>query len=553
MEVDDLKLIKKHYGEKMMHLCRELFPTILEEKGVLFNLLDRHFDHSKDLCEDIIKYNLDNSFKKYIYGLFVSSLDNEDVEVSSKTPFELMEEANYDLYECNTEKEIQSFKKYYAEGEELCTFYGNRLQTNHVFFAVKKNINDYRRKDFRFPERQDKYGTSVLSIQFTRGNTNFVSIKNRYNHKVENPDATFSNNLDNIIPGLTESFERVYGFKIKRINSSEFEIPNYVMDRRGKFHKYIMEVNNKYYCKNNIIIDNGEVIDTYKEKEKFIFMDCFILDLQNNKLFAYDKRLADDAFLFGLTGIKKVQVFNIENDHKLILCKLNNDENVYIEVDNENHIVSYINNSIEFVGSNFLMYNEHLEKLQLNNVTKVGYNFLYYNQAIKELDMINLKTVDNFFLRFNNSLEELYLPNVKLVNHDFLEKNRVLKKLSMPNLEFVGLEFLHNNKELTELDLPNLKDLTVGSLQYNECLNKVNLPSIRKVNHYFLPNNKKLESLTLESVTEIYAPFLEKNQVLKELNIPHLLEYNDYHEKSPKNIEVLIRQNLDDVQKLVLK
>ena len=25
----DLKVIKKHYGEKMMHLCRELFPTLL--------------------------------------------------------------------------------------------------------------------------------------------------------------------------------------------------------------------------------------------------------------------------------------------------------------------------------------------------------------------------------------------------------------------------------------------------------------------------------------------------------------------------------------------
>ena len=31
--MDDLKLIKKHYGEKMAHLCRDLFPTLLEEEG----------------------------------------------------------------------------------------------------------------------------------------------------------------------------------------------------------------------------------------------------------------------------------------------------------------------------------------------------------------------------------------------------------------------------------------------------------------------------------------------------------------------------------------
>ena len=34
--MDDLKLIKDKYGEKMMHLCRELFPTIIDNNpGVL--------------------------------------------------------------------------------------------------------------------------------------------------------------------------------------------------------------------------------------------------------------------------------------------------------------------------------------------------------------------------------------------------------------------------------------------------------------------------------------------------------------------------------------
>ena len=33
-----LDLIKKYYGENMMHLCRKLFPTILEKKGLLLYL-----------------------------------------------------------------------------------------------------------------------------------------------------------------------------------------------------------------------------------------------------------------------------------------------------------------------------------------------------------------------------------------------------------------------------------------------------------------------------------------------------------------------------------
>ena len=56
MMVDDLKIIKKKYGEKMMHLCRELFPTILEKPGVLSEILLEHFECNKSLYFDIIKH-----------------------------------------------------------------------------------------------------------------------------------------------------------------------------------------------------------------------------------------------------------------------------------------------------------------------------------------------------------------------------------------------------------------------------------------------------------------------------------------------------------------
>lgn len=39
----DLKKIKKYYGEQMMHLCRELFPTILDEEGTLSRIMLDHF------------------------------------------------------------------------------------------------------------------------------------------------------------------------------------------------------------------------------------------------------------------------------------------------------------------------------------------------------------------------------------------------------------------------------------------------------------------------------------------------------------------------------
>ena len=39
----DLKIIKEKYGEKMMHLCRELFSTLLEEDGLLSKLMLDNF------------------------------------------------------------------------------------------------------------------------------------------------------------------------------------------------------------------------------------------------------------------------------------------------------------------------------------------------------------------------------------------------------------------------------------------------------------------------------------------------------------------------------
>lgn len=61
---EDLKIIKKKYGEKMMKLCRESFPTLLESEGLLSQLMLEHFDPSHVLYEDMIYMNVVRK-KKY--------------------------------------------------------------------------------------------------------------------------------------------------------------------------------------------------------------------------------------------------------------------------------------------------------------------------------------------------------------------------------------------------------------------------------------------------------------------------------------------------------
>ena len=255
---NELKNIKNTYWENFMKLCRNLFPTLLEQEGRLYEILTTSFSSNcKTLYEDIKKEGLEERFKDYIY----SKVDMESPEkqmVVEKTPYELLKEAGYKLTECLTEEEIQKFKKYYEQDEELCTFIGGRLDRCVVFWAVKEGAEDIKRKDFKNPKREDEYGTSVMSIQFNRGRICTVSIKNRYNHTVNNPDATYGNDLDRIIPGLTKSFaallKKEHGLELNNTNIEQFEIPGYVVANDGRYYKYNIEMDGDYYCPGNIII-----------------------------------------------------------------------------------------------------------------------------------------------------------------------------------------------------------------------------------------------------------------------------------------------------------
>ena len=162
---NELKQIKKLYGEKFMHLCRRLFPTLLEREGVLLEVLTSTFaTNSKTLGQDIIPEQ-EERFKNFIYSK--TDVEREEIQdLEQKSPFELLSEAGYELTECTSEEEIQSFKKYYKPNEELCTFHGGRLDRCVVFWAVKRNANEIKRENFEHPQREDEYGTSVMSIQF---------------------------------------------------------------------------------------------------------------------------------------------------------------------------------------------------------------------------------------------------------------------------------------------------------------------------------------------------------------------------------------------------
>ena len=533
----DLKIIKKKYGENMMHLCRKLFPTILEKEGILSQVILDSFEASHELYNDLISNNLVVAFENYIYERLDYKTDK--IVKITKTPKELLSEAEYDLYECHTEDEIQAFKKYYSPGEELCTFGGGRLENCYVFFAVKKNIEEIKRANFHNPDRQDLYGTSVLSIQFTRDDAHHLSIKNRYNHTVVNPDATFSNNLDNIIPGLTDSFEKCYGMA-QKCNSTNFEIPNYVCVGE-KYYKYNYEIDNVYYCPNNIIIDNYEVKKL--DKRRYILLDYYILDLQNKEIKSYQPI---DSFPSTIEKITKIEVEKDQEEKRIKIETV--DGNVFVGLDKNNNIIYYQNDTVKKISDNFMRYNVTLSNLKLPQAQIIENSFLYHNKALKVIELPECREIGNYFLKNNTSIKNVYLPQAQVIEDYFLHYNEALEVIELPECREIGSQFLENNKNIENVYLPQVQTIENSFLAYNKTLKVIELPECREIGMGFLENNTNIKNVYLPQAQVIEDYFLRYNEAIEVIKLPECRVIGRYFLEFNKNIKSIYLPQVEIIE-----
>lgn len=55
-DTKEFKKIKDIYGERFAKLCREMFPTILNQEGELLSILEKTFSHNcKFLYQSIVE------------------------------------------------------------------------------------------------------------------------------------------------------------------------------------------------------------------------------------------------------------------------------------------------------------------------------------------------------------------------------------------------------------------------------------------------------------------------------------------------------------------
>ncbi len=523
----DLKIIKKYYGEKMMHLCRKNFSTILETPGLLPNILLSSFYPSRYLYEDIVDGYLDD-FIQLVISRELSITKKGKVELldTEKSPKELLDEAGYNFFECHKEEEIQEFKKYYQKDEELCTFRGGRLAQCYVFFAVSKNIDSIKKKDYPNPRRDDKYGTSIMSIQFTRTKPNTLSIKNRYNHTVNNPDATYSNNLEKIIPGLTKAFEKYYNL-VQSNEPGEFDVPTYIKASDNLFYKYNFEINNTYYCPDNIIIENFK--PQKLAKERYILMENYILDLKEKTIKNCFKD-SRDSFPDTIKNIKNISVTTNKDTHtkKIEITVEGEDKLITIELNKYNEIISYENPLITKIGYYFLKNNTKLKKLSLDNVVEIGSNFLQYNEELTTLTLPKAKKIRDHFLLDNTKLKNITMDKLEEVGKDFCCFNREIKEISFPNLKTIGNNFFADNTQISKVFLPKAEEIGDNFLKCNDDLEELVLPNTLKIGNDFLLLNKKLKKLILKNLEEVGRDFLRSNEILEILIVPRLKNIGSY-------------------------
>lgn len=529
-ESKELKKIKKLYGEKFMHLCRAMFPTLLEQEGLLTKILESTFStNSRTLCEDILSYEVEEEFKDFIY----SKVDVEKKKpelITKKTPYELLDEAGYDLYECTSEEEIQNFKKYYSPGEALCTFSGGRLDRCVVFWAVRKDAEKIKREDFQEPKREDEYGTSVMGIQFSKNGVCTVSIKNRYNHTVNNPDATYGNDLDRIVPGLSQSFAELLserGLEFNSANRVEFELYGYTVAGDGKYYKYNNEINGIFYCPGNIIIDHGKVIQL--EPEKQVLVDCFIIDKTNKTIKLYDESIGD-SFIDAFEDIEKIEMKRSEEkkgDTIITITQKNSQNPITIVINKKNQIVGYENQDLTNIGNNFLSNSNQIKRIILPNVKKIG-NDVCCVGTIEELNLDSLETTgNNCFV--NCEVDRLNMPKLRhLGNHCFVHTIKI-SELDLPSLERIGNDcFSSFGLDLQRINLPQLSITGNNFCKRLSNPHKINIPNIEQFGDDCLSDTLiNLRELSFPKLKKVGNNFLNRS-CLEKLDLPLLEQTGDY-------------------------
>lgn len=443
--------LKRQKGETFAQTIRNHHSGILEIPDL--DLIVRHA--GKD-AEPLLPY---------LKSLLSS---NDDAPVAeTRDPFVLLEEAGYDAFYADTLEKQNGIEHYFTPDELLCTFNdASRYIDFHIVHAVKRGAASLKRTDFNGTEdRQDPYGTSVISIQISKKG-GFIKITNRYNHAVSHGDNTFGSNPNKIAPGLSRSLKNYFNVDF---SIPAAPLPEGFVSVGNQVFKYHTERNNVYYG-DQAWVQNGTIHAVDRSRGDALF-DGFLFDNKTKTLKSVDSRYMDsfaedfNRAYGGNPGLFVRKGNLMLNDEILIGAEESRMNTLYLP-------------EVTTMGDDCLHHAQFLTHFVAPMLETVGVSFLGKARALEHFSASVLKTAGNGFLRNAVALRCFDVPMLTVMGNCCLEGALVLTHLEVPALVRMGCYCLENVPALRHFSAPALTGMGQECLSRAPALERVDIPAL---------------------------------------------------------------------------
>ena len=493
---------------------KTMFDIIKKQNGERFAKAIRNYDNGIfDIpnLDTIVKHAGREAEPIMAYLISLKNIEINEMSVHMD-PIKLLDRAGYNAYVVHNLAEQNAIKKYFAPGEELCTFHDpHRFEKYYIINAVRKDVDNIRRADFKNPKREDEYGTSVISIQVLKTG-GFISIKNRYNHTVENPDNTLNSNPDNIIPGLADAIKHHFNVDFA---SHHVDLPINYTTMNNQILKYNLEVENTYIGPDFYARD-GRVFDINKDYE--IVLDTIVFNTKTKEFKSIAHADGDWQMISALsTAIngQKVKIQNADNGTKILIAG-----DTPIVTFQNGQILSLNLPNVREIGNYFALDCQKLTSVSMPDLETMGTNCFQFN-TLEHVNMPKLREIGEMSFYQCRNLQEINLPQVQKMASFCFTGVYQLKNVNMPQLRYVGDHMFHTAPALTVLDLPNLQRMGQNCVM-NAQLKTVNLPQLQSVDNNCFVNDCGVTELDLPNLQHMGNVVFYDAPQLRSVNAPKL-------------------------------
>lgn len=500
--MDMYKKLKQLKGERFARIIRNHHNGILEIPDL--DLILRHAGHDAERLLPWLETQIGRPRQ-----------DDTPAE-PPRDPFALLDQAGYNAFYADTLEKQNSIQPFFQKGELLCTFNDHaRYQKYYIVHAVKKNVDEIRREDFRGKERrEDAYGTSVISIQMLKTGA-FISIKNRYNTAVDACDNTFGSDPDQIAPGLSAALKHYFNVDFTPGGTT---LPDGFLLTGNRIFKYHLECNNIYYGDQAWALNN-EIHKADRAAGDALFGQ-FVFDNKSKILRKIDPALEDsfaDDFNRCYGGNKGlcVQNGNLTLKGSVLIGAV------------ESRIKTINLPALTVTGESCLRLTTALTHFEAPSLVKTGNHFLADAYSLTHFSAPSLVRTGNSFLARASLLTHFSAPALLEVGDKFLGYAHRLTHFNAPALHKAGKDCLNEAAALVHFNAPALLEVGDHCLAIAIYLTHFNAPVLIKAGDDFLTHATRLTHFSAPALREAGDRFLAETTALTDFSAPALREAGD--------------------------